>query len=356
MNRTIEMRSLKFEVPTRPKLRTFIAAAALALLTACSRHSGPPTTESLPTASVRVAVIATGTHEASEEVVGTVRAKLRAVIEAKVSGRVEQFAVVAGQRVQTGELLVQIDAGEVKARLDQALAVREQADNDLKRFTTLLQQEAVTRSEFDAVQARQRIAQASVKEAETVLGYTRVTAPFDAVITRKWADVGDLAAPGKPLLEMEDPANLRFEANIPEALIQKVESGGKLRVRVASVDRELVGTVAEIAPSSDPNSRTFLAKLDLPADPALRAGQFGRAAVPIGELSALRVPAGAIVQRGQMELVFTVVNDHAQLRLVKTGKRLGDEIELVSGVQAGEKVVVEGATELLDGQPVQVRP
>ena len=334
----------------------FVAAAGLALLAACSRHAGPPTTESLPTASVRVAVIATGTHEASEDVVGTVRAKLRAVIEAKVSGRVEQFAVVAGQRVQTGELLVQIDAGEVRARLDQALAVREQADNDLKRFTTLLQQEAVTRSEFDAVQARQRIAQASVKEAETVLGYTRVTAPFDAVITRKWADVGDLAAPGKPLLEMEDPANLRFEANIPEALIQKVETGGKLRVRVASVDRELVGTVAEIAPSSDPNSRTFLAKLDLPANPALRAGQFGRAAVPIGELSALRVPAGAIVQRGQMELVFTVVNDHAQLRLVKTGKRLGDEIELVSGVQAGEKVVVEGATELLDGQPVQVRP
>lgn len=332
-----------------------MALAALALLAACSKHSGPATTESLPTASVRVAAIATGKHEASEDVVGTVRAKLRAVMEAKVSGRVEQLAVVAGQRVKTGDLLVQIDAGEVKARLDQALAVREQADNDLKRFTTLLRQEAVTRSEFDAVQARQRIALASVKEVETMLGYTRVTAPFDGVITRKWVDVGDLAAPGKPLLEMEDPANLRFEANIPEALIQKVESGGRLRVRVATVDRELAGTVAEIAPSSDPNSRTFLVKLDLPADAALRAGQFGRATIPIGELSALRVPAGALVQRGQMELVFVVVDGHAQLRLVKTGKRLADEIELVSGAQAGEQVVVEGASQLRDGQPVQIR-
>jgi RND family efflux transporter MFP subunit len=356
MNRTREARNPKSGVRKKPKARKFLAVATLLLLAACSKHPGPATTESLPAVSARVATIATGKHEASEDVVGTVRAKLRAVIEAKVSGRVEQLAVVAGQRVKTGDLLVQIEAGEAKARLDQALAVREQADNDLKRFTTLLQQEAVTRSEFDAVQARQRIAQASVKEVETMLAYTRVTAPFDGVITRKWADVGDLAAPGKPLLEMEDPANLRFEANVPEALIQKVESGGKLRVRVATVDRELVGTVAEIAPSSDPNSRTFLAKLDLPADTGLRAGQFGRAVVLMGELSALRVPAGAVVQRGQMELVFIVADGHAQLRLVKTGKRLGDELELVSGVEAGEQVVVEGAAQLRDGQPVQARP
>jgi RND family efflux transporter MFP subunit len=332
-----------------------MALAGLSLLAACSKHPAPATTENLPAVSVRVAAIAIGQHEASEEVVGTVRAKLRAVIEAKVSGRVEQLPVVAGQRVKTGDLLVQIDAGEVKARLDQALAVREQADGDLKRFTTLLNQEAVTRAEFDAVQARQRIAQASVKEAETRLSYTRVLAPFDGVITRKWADVGDLAAPGKPLLEMEDPTNLRFEANVPEALIAKLESGCKLRVRVASLDRDLEGTVAEIAPSSDPNSRTFLAKLDLPADAGLRAGQFGRAAVPMGELSALRVPVTAVVPRGQMELVFIVTNGRAQLRLVKTGKRVDAEVEIVSGVEAGEQVVVEGAAQLRDGQPVQTK-
>jgi RND family efflux transporter MFP subunit len=350
-----EIRNPRFALRTQPAAETLLLLVALSLLAACSKHPKPATSELLPSASVRVTAIATGKHEASEEVVGTVRAKLRAVIEAKVSGRIEQMAVVAGQRVKTGALLVQIDAGEVRARLDQALAVREQADSDLKRFTTLLNQEAVTRAEFDAVQARQRIAQASVKEVETLLGYTRVTAPFDGVITRKWADVGDLAAPGKPLLEMEDPANLRFEANVPEALLPKVESGRKLRVRVASLDHELEGTVAEIAPSSDPNSRTFLAKLDLPADAGLRAGQFGRAAVPIGELSALRVPAAAVVQRGQMELVFVVTNGQAQLRLVKTGKRLGSELEIISGVEAGEQVVIDGAVQLRDGQPVQTK-
>jgi RND family efflux transporter MFP subunit len=331
------------------------ALAALALVAGCSRHPEPASTETLPTATVRVAAIASRRHEAVEEVVGTVRARLRAVIEGKVSGRIEQIAVVTGQRVQAGALLVQVDADEVRARVDQALAVREQAESDLRRFTTLLAQEAVTRAEFDAVQARQRIAQAGVREAETMLSYTRVAAPFDGVITRKWAEVGDLAVPGKPLLELEDPASLRFEANLPEALIQKVQPGGRLRVRVTTVDRELEGTVAEIAPSSDPDSRTFLVKLDLPSDPALRAGQFGRTAVPMGEISALRVPAAAVIQRGQMELVFLVTEGRARLRLVKTGKRIDGEVEIVSGVEAGEQVVVEGAAQLRDGQPVQPR-
>jgi RND family efflux transporter MFP subunit len=287
---------------------------------------------------------------------GTVRAKLRSVIEAKVTGRVEQLPVVTGQRVETGDLLVQLNAQEVRARLDQAVAVREQAEGDLQRFTALLRQEAVTRAEFDAVQARQRVAQAAVAEAETMLSYTKVLAPFAGVVTRKLADVGDLALPGKPLLELEDPVRLRLEANVPEALLDKLHSGARLPVRIATVEKELAGTVSEIAPSTDPNSRTFLVKLDLPAAAGLRAGQFGRVLVPVGEVSALRVPASAVVQRGQLELVFVVVDARAQLRLVKTGKRLGPETELVSGVQAGETVVVEGAASLVDGQAVEVKP
>jgi RND family efflux transporter MFP subunit len=262
--------------------------------------------------------------------------------------------VVTGQGVQPGELLVQLDAREIRARLDQALAVREQADGDLQRFMNLLRQEAVTRAEFDAVQARQRVAQAAVVEAETMLGYTRITAPFGGVITRKLADVGDLASPGKALLELEDPSQLRLEANVPEALISRVEKGARLRVRVASVEQDLEGTVAEISPSADPSSRTFLVRLDLPPEPALRAGQFGRAYVPLRELATLRVPARAVVPRGQMDLVFVVATNHAQLRLVKTGKRWGDELELLSGVEVGEVVVIDGATGLRDGQPVEL--
>jgi hypothetical protein len=106
---------------------------------------------------------------------------------------------------------------------------------------------------------------------------------------------------------------------------------------------------------ADPGSRTFRVKLDLPPTPGLRSGAFGRVAVPVGETSTLRVPAPALVVRGQMEMVFVVAGPTAQLRLVKTGKRLGGEVELVSGVRAGEQVVIEGAAQLTDGQPVTVK-
>jgi multidrug efflux pump subunit AcrA (membrane-fusion protein) len=96
-------------------------------------------------------------------------------------------------------------------------------------------------------------------------------------------------------------------------------------------------------------------KLDLPPNACLRAGQFARVTIPVGETRALLVPSAAVVQRGQMELVFVVVNRQAQLRLVKTGKRIGDTVELVSGFSAGEQVVVEGASRLRDGQPVEAQ-
>ena len=219
---------------------------------------------------------------ATEEVVGTVRAKLHSVIEAKVSGRIEQMLVVPGQNVKAGELLVQLDAREVQAQLDQALAVRQQAESDLKRATDLIQQKILSQSEYDSAQSKFRVADAAATEAKTLLGYTKVIAPFDGVITRKYADVGDLAAPGKPLLEMEDARDLRLEADVPEAVIGHLTLGDKLAVRVSGVTNELEGVVSEIAPSADPNSRTFLVKLDLPSDarfacrPVRARGRAGR--------------------------------------------------------------------------------
>ncbi len=336
--------------------RTAGISVAGLLLAGCGRAPESPTPPNLPSAVVRVQTVENKQRVAVEEVVGTVRAKLHSVIEAKISGRIEKMLVVPGQNVTTGELLVQLDAREVQAQLDQALALRQQAQNDLKRATDLFQQKILAQSEYDNAQSRFRVADAAATEAETLLGYTKVIAPFDGVITRKYVDVGDLASPGKPLLEMEDARDLRLEADVPEAVIGHLTLGDKLGVRVSGVTNELEGVISEIAPSADPNSRTFLVKLDLPATPGLRAGQFGRASMPVGETSALRAPASAVVQRGQMELVFVVVNGHAQLRLVKTGKRIGDEVELVSGVDAGEQVVTEGAGNLVDGQPLTVKP
>lgn len=291
-------------------------------------------------------------HVATEEVVGTVRAKLRSVIEAKLSGRVERMAVVPGQQVKAGEVLIALDGREVQSRLDQARAVLEESDKELSRTTQLLAKRVITQAEFDKVQSSNRVARAAVSEAETNLGYLTIRAPFAGVITRKLADVGDLAAPGRALLEMENPDALRFEGDVPEAIIGEVKGGEKLVVRSGGV--AVTGTVGEIAPVADLQSRTFLVKLDLPAAAGLRSGQFGRVSVPVSETTVLRVPQSAVLTRGQMELVFVVQSGRAQLRIVKTGKRIGDEIEIVSGLDSREQVVTTKAGELLDGQRVEV--
>lgn len=330
--------------------------AAALLLAGCGRHSKSTVSDAaLPAAVVRVQPIAAEPRVLTEELVGTVRAKTRATLEAKVAGRIAELPVVLGQSLKAGDLVARLDVGEIQAKLDQARAVWEQARRDRERFAALLRQQAVTQAEFDGVEARFRVAEAGVKEAETMLGYAEVRAPFDGVVTRKLADAGDLASPGRPLVELEDPTTLQFEADVPEALIASIQPGAKLRVQVSAVGAALEGVVTEIAPAADPNSRTFRVKLDLPRAPGLRAGLFGRLAVPLGESRAAVVPVGALVQRGQMDMVFVVADGRAHMRLVKTGKRFGQEIELISGVTPGETVVVEGAATLFDGQPVEVR-
>jgi RND family efflux transporter MFP subunit len=329
--------------------------AALAL-NGCRRGSEVPPADSLPPAAVATQAVETRNRVATEEVVGTVRAKLRAVIEAKVSGKIDQMIVVPGQQVTNGEALATIDAREIQARRDQAVAVRQQAETDLKRASDLFQQKILSQSEFDQAQSKFRVADAAATEVETLLGYTKVTAPFAGVITRKYADVGDLALPGKPLLEMEDARDLRLEADVPDALVDKINLGDRLPVRVGALETNREAIVSEIAPSTDTSSRTFVVKLDLRSAPSLRAGQFGRVAIPVGKVSALRVPASALIQRGQLELLFVVNNNHAQLRIVKTGARVGGEVEIISGLDTGETVIVGGAENLLDGQPVVAKP
>ncbi len=331
--------------------RLLILALALA---GCQKHEPAHLKEQLPTVQTRSQKIEKMPHVATEEVVATVNAKLRSVIESKVSGRIEQMLVVPGQQVKEGELLATLDVREIKARLDQATPTLEQAEKDLRRFTELLQKRVITQQEFEGAEAKARVARASVIEATTMLSYAQVTAPFDGVITRKLADVGDLATPGKPLIEMEDPGALRIEASVPDAIIDRVSIGAKLPVRIGKLDFE--GTVREISPIADPSSRTMLVKLDLPAAPGLRTGQFGRVFVPVAETTVLRIPSDAVLRRGQMELVFIKDGNIARLRIVKTGKVFDQESEIVSGVNAGEEVITEGQSDLVDGQPIEEKP
>jgi RND family efflux transporter MFP subunit len=306
----------------------------------------------LPTASVQVQVVQSKSRPLTEEVVGTVRARLHATLEAKVSGRIDRMPVVLGDAVRSGQLLVRLDAPEVKARLDQATASLEQAERDWKRVRDLFESHTITRAEYDAAEARLSIARGAVAEARALMGYCEVAAPFDGLVTRKWVEVGDHAAPGKPLLDLQDPAVLQLDADVPEMIGARIQRNASLTIHIDSLGRDLTGIVSELAPAADPVSRTFRVKLDLPQTPGLMAGQFARLTLPVGESASLRVPISTVVQRGQLELVFVAANQQAQMRLVKTGKQVGDEVEILSGLTAGETVVIDGARQLTDGQPV----
>lgn len=326
-------------------------------LAACGKHEPPhAAAPDLPAVTVKVQAAKLEPHVATEEVVGTVRSKLRAMVEAKISGRVLEYTATPGAMVKADDLLARLENQEIQAKVDQAKAMLDQAERDFARQKQLIASNATTRQDFDAADARVKVATAGVNEAETMFGYAKVTAPFDGVVTRKLADVGDLAMPGKPLLEIEAPTALRFEADLPEAILDRITMGAKMQVKVASVSKPLEATVSEIAPVADPVSRTFQVKLDLPQADGLRTGQFGRVSVPVAEVKLLMVPKASMIKRGQMELVFVAKEGKAALRLVKTGRALNGSIEVLSGLEEGEQVVISDVAKLADGQPVTIQP
>jgi RND family efflux transporter MFP subunit len=330
---------------------------ATLLVSACHpEKSAESSLASAPATAVQLTPATLQTHQATEDVVGTVRSKQRAVIEAKVSGRLLQYLAAPGQIVKAGELLAELDVQEIRAKREQAVAMLDQARRDFGRQELLIASKATSQQELDAASARVKVTAAGLNEAETMLGYAKVTAPFDGVITRKLADLGDLAMPGKPLMELESPANLRFETALPESLLDRIQAGAKLPVTIPSLPKPLTATVSEISPVADAESRTFLVKLDLPDNPGLRPGQSGRVAVPVAQSQLLLVPRRAVLRRGQMEAVFVVMDQRAVLRLVKTGKQLDEQTEILAGLEQGDAVVTGDASRLTDGQSVTALP
>jgi len=302
-----------------------------------------------------VAAAASKRQMLTEEVLGTVCSKTRATLEAKLSGRIQDLPVSLGQAVKKGDLVARLDVAETKAHFDQAQASLEQAERDWNRSSSLFKGRAVTRSEYDRAEAQQHLAKAAVAEAEAIMRYGEVLAPFDGVVSRKWAEVGDLASPGKPLVEIEDPSSLQLEADVPESMAGKLQLGTTLPVRFDDLSGEIKGKLSEMAPAADPASRTVRVKVALAATPGLIPGRFARLLVPIGESASVHVPAAALVRRGQLEMVFVVTNNQARLQLVKSGKRVEDQVAILSGLNAGETVAMDGVSLLVDGQPVEVK-
>ena len=324
-------------------------------LVSCGKRKpdSPPATATGPVRVLETVVVAWTERPLFEPSVGTVRPHRRAEISAKLTGRVLQMLAVPGQRAKEGDLLAEIDAGELRASVERVRAARDQAKRDFERTSALLPKNAISQSEYEQAKSRYEGALASTDEAERALANAEVRAPFTGMITRKDMDPGDLAMPGKPLLAMEDSSRLRLETHVAESLAGAMKTGDKIRVTVDAAGLDLEGVVVEIAPSADAGSHTFLVKIDLPPDASLRVGQFGRAHIPRGSSRTLDVPESAILTRGQMEVAFVLDREKARMRLVRGGRRDRGRVEILSGLEAGDVLLVSPGAGLREGDPVK---
>ncbi|MDK9709049.1 MAG: efflux RND transporter periplasmic adaptor subunit [Desulforhopalus sp.] len=335
----------------------FVSTMALTLFLGCQQQEpgNEKMTGKLETVTVSVAKVTKQIAGNQAEVVGTIQAVDRAEMSAKITGNIITLPVDLGSRVKRGDLLVELSAGEIFAQAQQARAQLEQAKRNLAREENLLKKNASSLETVKTHEDSLRIAEAAYKTALTMLEFTKITAPFNGIVTRKLVGVGDLATPGKPLLHIEEETNLQVLTDIPEAMILKISKGDKLQVFVPSVKLGFEGTVAEVSPIADPSSRTSPIKLRIPNNPQLRSGQFARVTLALSQAETLSVPIGAVVPFGQMERVFVIEEGKAKLRLIRSGAQGNNHVEVLSGLIEGEVVAISGNGSLHDGQPVTVQ-
>ncbi|HVU24933.1 MAG TPA: efflux RND transporter periplasmic adaptor subunit [Opitutus sp.] len=333
------------------------AFASVAAFSGCARHAEPAAAPALPAARVRLVTARIATAPVLTEVTGTIRPVQRATIAAKVMGAIDELPVALGQPVHAGDLLLRISAAEISAKVAQAQAQLNLARRDLDRERDLLTKGASTADMVKGLEDRFAMTQAMVREAETMLGYATIRAPFDGVVARKFVNAGDLAAPGQPLLEIEGAGAFEVDAAVPDSLIGPLAVGQRLAVAVPSAGLAFPGLVTEISSAADPAAHTVLVKIAVPQEATVRSGQFARVSVPGSPVPAILVPATAVTTYGQLERVFVAgAGHHAELRLVKTGAARGDDIEILSGLDDGESVVAPVPANLREGQPLEAQP
>jgi multidrug efflux system membrane fusion protein len=366
--------------------RRAVAAAAI-LFAACGSKTSTVTT---PSVSAPVEVVKSGTLPETRITTGTVRSTTVSPLAAKVMGNVTRVLVSEGQRVRAGELLLEIDDREGRAKSAQATAGTSEvneaiaganaavsaaeanaalADATYKRFAALRARGSVSPQEFEEVAARKSGAEAQLdqakrgrqamlarraqahaglSEAETFLSYSRVRSPIDGVVTARMVDPGAQAAPGMPLLTVEDDARHRVETTVDESIPVRVGDG-------VTIDGRIAARVTNVVPAVDPATRSTLVKIDLPPNSGLRSGAFVRVAFTVGTRSGITVPAAAISRRGQLSSVFVVDKEGiARMRLVTLGEAQGERVEVLSGIDSGESIVSGVRNDVRDGVRVRM--
>ncbi|MGB6042928.1 MAG: efflux RND transporter periplasmic adaptor subunit [Pirellulales bacterium] len=345
-----------------------VAAGAIALVLVIAWLAGSfeskiapstPTAKGSQLAGQTIDVVHEVTKDYIEEAVGTLKAASRTVVSAKVLATIEEITVSAGEQVSEGDVLIRLNSQDLEARLKQAeqamlaaTATRNEAITRHARNKRLVEQNAVSRADFDESIRRLEVARAdelraeqAVNEGKVMLSYATIKATRGGRIVDRFAEPGDTSRPGEPILVLYDATSLRLEAPVLEHLAVQLRAGDKLDVYIDALDREVESTIDEIVPQADAPSRSFLVKASIPRSDDLFEGMFGRLRIPAGQRRHLCLATDAIQQVGQLEFVEVVTPDEQiERRFIKTG-RLGmpGRIEVLSGLKVGERVVLHPA-------------
>ncbi len=361
--------------------------------------------------NVRTARVEMTTRPDDFIVTGTTESGTVTTVGAKVMGQILAVTVEEGASVRAGQLLVVIDDRDAQAQAaqaeaavaaakasleelersiqaaqsarDAAAAQAELAAATFERFQQLLERQSVSRQEFDEVAARHRAGQSQLKQAEEMLAsaqarrqqaeasirqaeaalsaarnflsYCSVTSPISGVVSSKLVEKGQMASPGLPLLTIEDTRRFEVHATVEESRLARISRDLPVQVEIAALGMQLEGKVSEIVPRADPASRTFTVKIALPEAPGLRSGLYATVSFPGADHPVLAIPLETLVRRGQLVGVYAVEDGRrARFRLVKTGREWNGRVEVLSGLEAGEQVILQPGSQLRDGSPVSV--
>ncbi|MGC8493976.1 MAG: efflux RND transporter periplasmic adaptor subunit [Syntrophobacteraceae bacterium] len=325
--------------------------------------------------AVQTARVVQQTFPLLVEQVGTIRSRSEAQVSSHLMAQVSQIRVQPGDWVHgPGEgaaptVLARLDDRAVEAKLRQAQAQVvaigdaiaaasanvEKAASDARRYQNLLKAGAitaqraqyakieldVTAKQLSRLEAQKKQFEAAEREAKVMLSYTVITAPFSGRVVKKIVDVGDMASPGQPLFFIDSPHQAEAHAVISEALLPYLKVGQPITVQIDALHRTIQGKIREIVPQADTSTRTVLVKITLPASADLVNGLFAGISVPCGSYHALVIPAKAVREVGELYFVDTVdPKGRRERRFIRPGKTRGNLVEVLSGLKAGEEVVL----------------
>jgi len=275
------------------------------------------------------------------DVVGTVTSAENVHLSARISAYVSKVSASAGTKVKKGQTLIELDSREINEKLVAARVHLKQSKTEYDRTLNLYKKNAATEQSLTAAESMYNFAQSQVAEIKVMLTYTKINAPIDGIVTERKIEAGDLANPGQVLLSVYDAGNMRLEVPVPVRLIEKLSLNQTVDITLDRPTRPFKGRVSEIVGEIDPSSRTQKVKVRIDNKKGdILPGTFGRVWVRESPHTAIVIPASAVTMVGQLEMVNVVQHDRVLRRMVKTGPSYGKKVEILSGLSAGEVILV----------------